>query len=248
MKFVCLLFDNMKKKLFFHVTMLCAILSPTFAQDCQYSLLVSKVTVTSPMILETMDTCFEAMTRCPFYQDNIPSQVVAVYDTQRSLYRFKISPQNNIESNIEYIMMKKYVSSDWIPYYCNYNGVHFFFLVEDSTLFECEKSVEYIPHYPEAKYYALTNEKDSINYEKKAFLAEDINAYVYCKIEKDSNLYYSISSRPCPNIIDLPILIDTPTRRIFFNSKQGEIEMNSDSGTRVQETGNYPYKKNKSNF
>lgn len=241
MKFVCLLFDKMKKKHFSYVTMLCAILSPTFAQESQNSktLLVSKVTVTSPMILEAMDTCFEAMTRCPFYQDNIPSQIIAVFDTQRSQYRFIISPQNNIESNIEYIMMKKHVSSDWIPYYCNYNGVHFFFLVEDSTLFECEKSVECIPHYPEAKYYALTNEKDSINYEKKAFLAEDINAYVYCKIENDSNLYYSISSCPCPNTNNLPILINTPTKCIFLNSRHSEFETNLENKTSSKGSGSH---------
>lgn len=235
----------MKQIFFFLLIMSCAMVTPTFAQDCQYptTLLVSKVTVTSPMILDAMDTCFEAMARCPFYQDNIPSQVVAVFDTQRSLYRFKICPQNNIESNIEYLMMKKYKSSDWIPYYCNYNGVEFFFLLEDSTLFGNEKLVEYIPYYPEAKFYALTNEKDSINYEKRAFLAEDINAYVYCKIENDSSLYYSISSCPCPDIIDFPILIDTPDKRIFFNSKQSGIEMNVDTTTRGQGTGNYFDKK-----
>jgi len=221
------------KKIFFHVSILCTMFFPTFAQDCQYSsaLLVSKVKVINPMILEAMDTCLESITRCPFYQDNIPSQVVTVFDTQRSLYRFKISPQNNIESSIEYLMMKKYVSPEWIPYYCDYNGVVFLFVVEDSTLFESEKSGEYIPYYPEAKYYALTNEKDSISYEKRSYLAEDINAYVYCKIEKGSNLYYTIYSRPCPNIIDMPILIDTPTKCIFLKGEQSESETNLNGGT-----------------
>ena len=115
--------------------------------------------------------------------------------------------------------------------------------MEDSTLFGYEKSVEYIPYYPEAKYYALTNEKDSINYEKIAFLAEDINAYVYCKIENDSSLYYSISSCPCPKIIDFPILIDAPGKRIFLNNKHSGAEMKLDTTTRGQRVGNHFDKK-----
>ena len=47
---------------------------------------------------------------------------------------------------------------------------------------------------------------------------------LFCKESAEQELIngpnpnYTISSRPCPDVVDMPILIDSPVKRVFHQS------------------------------
>lgn len=183
--------------------------------QAQNQLLATRVKVKSPMIVETMDTCLRVIKQCQFFEDGIPSQVLIEYDYQRELYRCTICTQDDIYGHIVPSMIKR-KNPEWNPYYCCYHDVLFFFFVDNFTIFGDIMDSEVIPYALNSKIYVITEETDSLKYERNFIIADDVQAYVYCKPLIGKNSQYSISSRPCPCVSNQEVLINDSVRKVFI--------------------------------
>lgn len=186
--------------------------------QAQKQLLASRVDVKSPMMIETMDSCLKVIKQCQFFEDGIPSQVLIEYDYRRKLYRCKICTQDDIYGYIAPSIIKR-KNPGWNPYFCYYHDVLFFYFVDDITIFGNVIDTEEIPYALNSKFYIITDENDSLKYEQNFILADDVEAYVYCKPLIGENSKYSISSRPCPCVNYLDVLIDNSVKKVYVRRK-----------------------------
>ena len=95
-----------------------------------------------------------------------------------------------------------------------YDNVTFF--VDNFTIFGDIMDSEVIPYALNSKIYVITEETDSLKYERNFIIADDVQAYVYCKPLIGKNSQYSISSRPCPCVSNQEVLINDSVRKVFI--------------------------------